>query len=210
MRSVVLVASVLLAMGVANAGPMSLTDTVSDLANNSSDGLWFLPSGDSPAHDSVYYRYFYEDWDWDQSVTYLADPSPDASGVRTLLSGELTVYAWQADETDQIIADGTALGNLQQPPAGYPDTWTTKTFDLSSILASLEDGMLDVDLNIDTGITGSGVIVGWSQLKVTYKWDWYEQDPPAPEPVVPAPGAILLAGIGASLIGWLRRRDSLQ
>jgi len=212
MRRIALVTSVLLAMGVANAGPMSLTDTVTDLANNSSDGLWFLPSGTSPSHDSLYYRYFNQDWDWDHAVTYLGDPSPDASGVRTLLSGTLTVYAWQADEADRIIADGTALGNLQQPPAGFPDTWTTKVFNLAAILADLEDGMLDVDIDIDTGITGSGVIVGWSQLSVTYRWDWYEQDPepePEPEPVIPAPGAVVLASIGAGLIGWLRRRESL-
>jgi len=213
MRRIALVTSVLLAMGVANAGPMSLTDTVGDLANNGSDGLWFLPSGATPSHDSLYYRYFYQDWDWDHSVTYLGDPSPDASGVRTLLSGSLTVYAWQADELDRIIADGTGLGNLVQPPAGLPDNWTTTTFDLAAILASLEDGMLDVDINIDTGTTGSGVTVGWSRLSVTYRWDWYEQDPPPPppppQPVVPAPGAVVLAAIGTGFIGWLRRRKCL-
>jgi len=212
MRRIALVTSVLLAMGVANAGPMSLTDTVGDLADFGSDGLYFLPSGTDP-QTVPYYRYFYQDWDWDHAVTYLGDPSPDASGVRTLLSATLTVRAWQADELDQIIADGTGLGNLAHPPAGLPDNWTSTTFDLAAILASLEDGMLDVDIDIDTGITGSGVTVGASALSVTYRWDWVEQDPPPPppppQPVVPAPGAVVLAAIGASFIGWLRRREYL-
>ncbi len=213
MRRIALVTSVLLAMGVAQAGPMTLSDTVENTADFSTDGTWFLPSG-SPANNySSSYQYFFEDWDWDHAVTYLADPSPDASGVRTIESATLKVYAWQADETDQIIADGSVLGNLVKPPTGYPDNWTTTTFNLSSILASLEDGMLDVDINIDTGVTGSGVILGWSKLSVTYRWDWTVQDPPPPEPPeptpVPAPGAVVLAAIGTGLIGWLRRRESL-
>jgi hypothetical protein len=211
MQRIVLVAIVLLAMGVAQAGPVTLQDTVTDLANFGSDGLYFLPDGTNP-HTQPYYRYFWQDWTWDQAVTYLTDPSPDASGVRTLESGSLTVYAWQADEADSIIADGTALGNLQSPPPGLPDQWTTKTFNLAAILADLEDGMLDMAIDIDTGEAGSGVTLGWSQLSVTYRWDWVVQDEEDGDddggPVVPVPGALVLAGIGTALVGWLRKYQS--
>jgi len=200
MRIVVLLTSVLLAVGVANAAPTTVCDT----ANFTSDGLYFLPPGFSPGYVTPFYRYYYQDWGWDHAVTF--DPAPDPSATFNLLSATLTVHAWQVDEPDLISGDGHPLGNLvYQPPA--LDGWTTTTFDLASILGDLADGQLDVWLNINTAGCGTGIVVDWAKLCVTYEWV-VPQVPPVP-PVVPAPAAVVLAGIGTGLIGLLRRRRNL-
>jgi hypothetical protein len=67
-------------------------------------------------------------------------------------------------------------------------------------------------LGAPTAIPGNDqdVAVTSSKLQASSHWDYgYSYEPPVIPPVVPAPGAILLASMGAGLVSWLRVRKAL-
>jgi len=206
MRKIVLVSIALLAAGVTHAGPV-FPDTVMDTADNITDpptASWFLPAAIPPGYTPPWYRYLNQDWGWDHDVTYVPDPCPSGTGIFSFVSGSLEVHAWGVNDEDPtlIYGDGVLLGPLQPQPPGN-NTWTTTTFNLSPafLQSYLADGVLNAWMNIDSTWTGSGVILDWALLTVNYQWECV--------PVVPAPAGVVLAGIGAGLLGWLRRRQYL-
>jgi len=152
---------------------------------------YFWEGSGAGVKTSPYFRYGSKNQDWEWTHTF--SPSPAATGI---VSATIAINAYDVDNPgseNDIYAGGfggTLLGTL----VGPSDAWQTTTFDLpSSTHTALMGGSLDFGIDIDND--GSALTLGTSTLTVTYN--------------VPAPGAVLLGGLGVGLVGWFRRRRAL-
>jgi len=133
--------------------------------------------------DPDFTDYWYEgDKSWTHSYD-LSGLTPVSATLEIFIAGIADYTGWTAD----VIVDDVIVGTIPSLD-GEHDLTRLMTF---SIPVNLINGWENIIIDVSDG--GDAYIIDYSELSIV---------------AVPAPGALLLGGIGVSSLGWLRSRKT--
>jgi len=135
-------------------------------------------------------------WGYPEGPGTPGDPTDPATSASVTFSVPIELVALRhldggSNDSFAVYSDGVLWGSYSAPAAGkqYGEQWFETSF----------SGTPGYTLTIVCTAPAGKYWNHWGQLGI----DRVEATP------IPAPGAVLLGGIGVGLVGWLRRRRSL-